>query len=458
MPAAKLDPYFWSSLLDLMEEGRVVPVVGPDAVVVRKGRVRRPLTQLLAPEVERHLGLTRGKKPATDLNDVACRFLEQEGSQNFPRIYRAVKQELDRLGVLDSEPLRKLARIDAFKLFVTTTFDDLLYQAVCAEYTDVVEEPDRFVYSPEDPQDLPAPLSSFSGPVVYHLFGRVSATPAFAVTEEDTLEFMHSLQSSERRPKQLLQEVKPCSLLILGSRYSDWLVRFFLRVAKDERLLKATSRPEVVAENSPEAAVGLSGFLRHYSAETVIYPGTTLQFIDDLSNQWAEHRKSRPRLEERKKGESSVVEHAIFISYANENAAEALALAQALEQARLPVWLDRKRLKGGDEFDPVIEQQIPKSSIFVPLLTPTVLSSRRRYYRAEWTIAEKEAQLASRALPFVVPVRIGDVPPSDEDIHAFIRRIHWISVPEEGEDRFADVVSRLKELFRDYQDAMDDKA
>lgn len=448
-PVDPEDPFFWQSLLNLMDKGLVIPVVGPDAVIIDGALGPRPLTEYLAPIVERILGVPPGEQPATDLDDVACRYLQRNGPQKISRVYGAVKMALDELGPRTSEPLRKLARIDAFKLFVTTTFDDLLGQAIASQRTPGAPV-SSFAYWPENPADLPAPVSSFAGPVVYHLLGRVSPAPEFAVTEEDTLEFMHSLGTHQ--PERLLGELKPASLLILGSRYSDWLARFFLRVAKAERLLKAVSRPEVVAENTVDAATGLGRFLRHYSAETLVYPNGPVAFIDTLAERWAQHTAKRSQPAPAVSAPTTA-EHAIFISYASEDRKHAKQLQQELVAAGLPVWLDDsdEGLKGGQRYDDHIREQIVLSSVFVALLTPTMTRAEPRYFRTEWKYARERSTRFSEAIPFVVPVRVGDVSPDTPHIDQYLRALHWMQVPDtDVPDRFGSVVARLAEIYRDY--------
>ena len=62
--------------------------------------------------------------------------------------------------------------------------------------------------------------------------GKLSATPAYAVTQEDLVEFFHSLQSDTRRPAQLFHELSSRSLLLLGTRFSGWLTSFLMRMSK----------------------------------------------------------------------------------------------------------------------------------------------------------------------------------------------------------------------------------
>jgi hypothetical protein len=424
--------------------------VGPDAVVVEGDRGRRPFIDYLAVQVEELLELEPTENPT--LNEVACRFLARAGPQRMAEIYISVQLALKESRFEPPEVLRKLAGIRAFHLYVTTTFDDLLRRAIDLERFGGAERTRKVAYSPAGVGDLPAPLSSFADPVVYHLLGRASAAPEYAVTEEDTLEFMHSLQSEERRPKQLLEELKPRSLLIIGSGYPDWLTRFFLRIARCERLLVAQSQAGVVAEENAGAAAPLETFLRYFSGQTRIYQGGALAFVDELAERWARHTAGRA---EDPPGpgpaDPAAVEHAIFISYASEDRDTAAALAAALVRAGLPVWFDRGGgLEGGVLWRRTIRRQIQTASIFVPLLSPHVLTSARRFFRVEWRIAGEIAPAAPESLPFVVPVKIGEVAPDAQDIDESIRAAHWLTAGG-GEGGFDEVVRRLQEIYRGYR-------
>ena len=79
--------------------------------------------------------------------------------------------------------------------------------------------------------ELPAEIADLEMPVVYHLLGRVSPMQDYVVTEEDALEFVHSLQASGL-PVNLLDAFDEKPLLIIGCSFPGWLVRFFIRAAR----------------------------------------------------------------------------------------------------------------------------------------------------------------------------------------------------------------------------------
>ena len=131
----------------------------------------------------------------TSLNAVASQFLAKGGEPEkiYNRVHKLLRSRAD---IPIPAPLEKLAAIRPFKLFVSTTFDSLLAQAINAvrfggvEYTKVV------AYSPRDKRDLPGDVEHLEGPLVFQLLGKVSPMQDYVVTEEDALEFIYSLQAT----------------------------------------------------------------------------------------------------------------------------------------------------------------------------------------------------------------------------------------------------------------------
>jgi hypothetical protein len=439
---------FWQQLLASLAQRRVIPVVGPDAVIIEGDLGPRPFVEYVARRLEDMLEL--GASPETDhvsLHDVACRFVAERGGQLDEDFYGTVKLATEGLAAEPPPALRKLARISAFNLYVTTTFDGLLEQAIDDERFQGQHRTLVRSYAPQKVEDLPSSVAELSCPLVYHLLGRMSPFPEYAVTEEDTLEFIHTLQSENHRPNLLLDGLCSNSLLIIGNGYSDWLARFFLRIAKRERLLVARSKTDIVADSRARDDASLSHFLRHFNTQTKIFAGGAIEFINELSDRWsAQQATSTP---------TPVVAVAtnradpVFISYASEDVAMAQALADAIKSAGLPVWFDRRGgLEGGDDYDAKIQDRIEHASFFVPILSPNVLTSERRYFRKEWRIAADVAMRAAPNLPFLVPVRTGQVPPDAPEVPEAIRRAHWMDLRPDSMD---EIVQRLRALYREYQ-------
>src|SRR5580765_4521983 len=124
------DRRFWDQLIPLLEEGRVIPVVGPDVLIIQVDGQPVPLYEHLARRLSVLLDLpSPSPESHPTLNDVACLYIANHGE--LENVYPRLKEELARLATLPPpEPLLKLAEIAGFRLFISTTFDDFLKKAL----------------------------------------------------------------------------------------------------------------------------------------------------------------------------------------------------------------------------------------------------------------------------------------------------------------------------------------
>jgi hypothetical protein len=99
-----------------------------------------------------------------------------------------------------------------------------------------------------------------------------------------------------------------------------------------------------------------------------------------------------------------------------------------MEAAGIDVWFDRQELGAGDRWKELIRRNIEDSSCFVAVLSRHCLTSQRREFRSEWSVAVNEQNKARGDLPFIVPVVIDDVPIEDPGLDAF-RLMHQDRAP-----------------------------
>jgi hypothetical protein len=443
---------FWSQLLSRLKKRELIPVVGPDAIRLEDEGVSCTLDSYLARRVAAYLAVEPGEAPT--LHAVACLYLKEAGQ--LDDVYSAINDVyssdvLARMPLQIPEALRKLARIDAFPLYVTTTFDDLLLRAVNQERFGGRELALSLAYAPKRMDDLPVPLDKLAGPTVYHLLGRVSALPEYAVTEEDTLEFVHTLQSATKGLEKLLAALRTHSILLIGSGYPDWLMRFFLRLAKGDRLLVA-SKPEFVVDARSRNDASLGHFLRHFSAQTKVFPGGAIEFIDELSRRWEDAGGGAPPPPA---APAATGEHPVFISYASEDRPQVQPLVNALRSTGVPVWFDESGgadgLQGGDDFEKVIGRAIRDASFFAPVLSRSVLTPERRFFRVEWTAALEQDKQAAPDQKFIVPLRLGDLSPATPAIPERFRSLKWLPLGEGGE--LDATVRYLREQYEQFRAA-----
>jgi len=445
------DEELWDELLQLIEEGRVVPIVGRDLLAVEIDGESVFVYHWLARQLADALGVTpEDDVKLTSLNAVASQYIAKGGEPEkiYNRVHKLLRARPD---IPVPEPLKKLASIHPFKLFVSTTFDSLLAQAINAVRFDGTEYTKVIAYSPRDKRDLAGDVEHLEGPVVFQLLGKVSPMQDYVVTEEDALEFVHSLQSPGL-PVNLFSALDDRPLLIIGCSFPGWLVRFFIRAARRNRLLLARGKTDFVVDATGREEPSLLAFLRNFKTRTEFFHHSdSVAFVDEL------HRRWEQRLAEQRKTHQVEIPFdaptmnpgAVFLSYASDDHPAAEAIRDALDAAGIDVWFDRHRLVAGEVFETKIRRHIERCSIFIPVLSRNCVTPERRFFRLEWDHAQRVAITAPESSRFIVPVVIDDLPPDHEDIPERFRAVHWERLPNgRATPEFVDTVKRL---YREFQ-------
>ena len=360
---------FWDTLIQLIEEGKVIPIAGQDLLVISNGPDRPQLLYAyLAEQLAAYVGVSADDlPPGGELNEVACRFLAQ--SNQIEDIYPALKAVASKAEALTiPTPLLQLADIRPLQLFVTTTFDSFLTRALNQKRFGGSAKTKVLAHSPTEVQDLPADLKSFSSPIVYHLLGKLSSTPAYAVTHEDIVEFFHSLRSETRQPPLLFDELNRQSLLVLGSRFSGWLARFFMRMSKRQRL-SAGGKSDYVVDTEVSSDGNQVLFLKNFSKATKVYrSGGVVEFVSELHGRWMERHPDDPADSTNSltavSSPSEVEPGAVFLSYASGDSEAVEKLKTALEGAGVDVFFDREQLQPGNDWETKLRRNIHRCSLF----------------------------------------------------------------------------------------------
>ena len=257
--------------------------------------------------------------------------------------------------------LRHLAAITDFDLFVTTTFDSLLESAINLERFGGAPSTEVLSYAPNRVADLPSERDQLPRPVVYHLFGRLSASPTYVISDEDLLEFICALQNESLVPERLFHELEHNHLLFIGSNFTNWLARLFLRMAKRHRLSDPREVGEVLADDHTGQDERLVAFLQQVSVRTRIYTGAE-RFVEELHG-----AGSAPQGPQRRAGACparflpparEMPDNAVFISYAREDLPAVQQIKAGLEAAGITTWFDMDRLEAGDDYDRKIQRNI----------------------------------------------------------------------------------------------------
>lgn len=136
--------------------------------------------------------------------------------------------------------------------------------------------------------------------------------------------------------------------------------------------------------------------------------------------------------------------HAVFLSYASEDAQVAERICEALRGAGIEVWFDRSELRGGDAWDQAIRRKIHDCALFVPVISAHSDARHEGYFRREWRLALERAGDMSERIPFLVPVVIDDTSSARADVPDRFREVQWTRLPGgETPPAFVERIQRL---------------
>ncbi len=448
---------FWEDFLPFVEERRIIPIIGPDLLLVDTDGASKPLYRLVAERLAERLRLDMQHLPGFSLNDVVSAHLQARGRRED--LYAKLRGVMKDIAAAPPEPLRQLARIRDFNLFISLSFDSLLLDALNAERYGGAEQAQHLSYAPNKVADLPPGRTANAPPIVYSLFGKLSVAPDYVITEEDMLEFLCALQSEAKRPHLLFDELQNSHLLFLGCNFSDWLARFFIRIAKSRQLSQQRSESELLVDPGLESEPQLVLFLENFSYGTRVMPMDPLHFINELEQRWRTRNPGCANPVATPAAPAIAASNAdlpddlpsggIFISYAKEDVAAATRIFETLTELGLEVWFDKDRLEAGDQYDQKIKRNIKASSLFLPIISQTTQRRLEGYFRREWKLAEERSWSMADTVSFILPIVIDDTPPYESQVPEAFQKVQWTHMPQ-GESK-PEFETRLVKLVREYR-------
>jgi TolB-like protein/tetratricopeptide (TPR) repeat protein len=121
--------------------------------------------------------------------------------------------------------------------------------------------------------------------------------------------------------------------------------------------------------------------------------------------------------------------HAVFLSYASQDAEPAQRICASLRAAGIEVWLDQSELRGGEAWDRRIRKEIHDCSLFIPVISANAHARVEGYFRLEWKLAVDRSHYMAPDLAFLLPVVIDDTPQTDQRIPDRFRELQWTCLP-----------------------------
>jgi len=137
--------------------------------------------------------------------------------------------------------------------------------------------------------------------------------------------------------------------------------------------------------------------------------------------------------------------HAVFLSYASQDAQAAQKICEALRAAGIEVWFDQSELRGGDAWDTSIRKQIKTCALFIPVISRSTHDRDEGYFRLEWKLAVDRCHLMAADKAFLLPVVIDGIRDDDERVPERFREVQWTGLP--GGVTSAAFVERVRRLL-----------
>ena len=140
----------------------------------------------------------------------------------------------------------------------------------------------------------------------------------------------------------------------------------------------------------------------------------------------------------------SEASHAVFLSYASQDAEAAQKICEALRAAGVEVFLDQSELRGGDAWDQKIWHEIHDCALFIPMVSQHTQERLEGYFRREWKLAIDRTHDMAEQKPFLVPVVIDGTSDKDAVVPDAFKTVQWTRLPGgETPPAFVERVSRL---------------
>jgi TolB-like protein/Tfp pilus assembly protein PilF len=137
--------------------------------------------------------------------------------------------------------------------------------------------------------------------------------------------------------------------------------------------------------------------------------------------------------------------HAVFLSYASQDAEAAQRICAALRSAGVEVWFDQSELRGGDAWDRQIRERIHDCRLFIALISAHTEARDEGYFRHEWKLAVERSHHMSDKKPFLVPIAIDDTRERGASVPDKLHEVQWTHLP--GGETPPEFVERVRRLL-----------
>lgn len=279
----------WKVLISRINEKKCTPILGTgmrSKILSLRSKIAQDWTQ-------------EEGYPLEDSNNLArvARFLSLKYDAEYTR--RKLVEQMSTITPPDYKdphnPYRILAELP-LPIYITTGYDDFMYQALKHVEKDVKREICRWNRTISDGPSVFSDgfAPSVANPVVFNFHGVTEDLDSLVLTEDDYFEFLMNVSKDAKLiPPRIEQAMTNSSLLLLGFRLSDWDFRVMFHLLASY-LEIATSRTHVAVQIAPipdeapeDRRQRVQGYLDMYfekykTLRIRIYWGTCREFLQEL--------------------------------------------------------------------------------------------------------------------------------------------------------------------------------
>ncbi|MCO6428973.1 toll/interleukin-1 receptor domain-containing protein [Nitrosomonas communis] len=439
----------WNNLVTSLRYGQCVLVLGPEipADIPRErgaGQLDSQITytDALRDQLAAELEEDGRRITATSLAGVAQQYEDADGFG--PGMLRSQSAGFYTSSQLEPSTIHREIASLPFSLVLSTCHDQLLEMAFrSVGKSSIVYRYNLRGDGQENPEfAVPVTLNS---PLIYHLFGYFEEPQSLVLSENDLLDFLLAVISgTPPLPNSLRRALQRngASFLFVGFGIRHW----YLRV-----LLKALVRGLALGRTGSSVAVEplLQGVPDQEREQTILFyqRGTRIEICEEDIHSFLSE------LDRRLKATGGIATQPVtlgsrprvFVSYASEDQGLAARLFASLQKEGFEPWLDKDALRGGEDWNLMIEDQLRETDYMLVLQTPALAAKKVGYVNKEIAIAREQA-LRYRG-SFLIPLVVGDL--SVDDKIKELGSYQQLPLRENYYDQdLADLVSTLT---RDYQ-------
>lgn len=318
---------------------------------------------------------------------------------NLEQMKREIAESLDEtnysFSAEDYSPdVLKLLQKKCFHLVLTTTFDyyaETIMREIWGEKLRVIS-----IFDQSNDIKQEEVWQGDIRPTLYYVFGRAEKIKKkFTVIDNDAMTVIKEWLSNP--PANLMTYLSNKSILALGTKFDDWLFRFFWFALHRNPDNLNNGQVSISLASESEVDQRLKSFLDN---ERIPY-GSMDTIIQDILSGYdikeSEYQKRHGRNTD------------IFISYADSSYDTVRHLFYSLTEAGFKVWFDKTEIHAGDSHKTVITNAINKCKVFIPVITNAVKEviskddSQFHYFRdVEWQTALSRMALNNTSDPILV--------------------------------------------------------